>query len=321
MENLNICAVIVTYNRKELLARCLKAVYDQTYSLPLTIIVDNASTDGTYDYLVKEGLISEQAAADFLPIDVSTADQRVLYYRLESNGGGAGGFYAGLKLAHEMGKFDGYWLMDDDGYPSGECLSRQIPYLKKHDYVMPLSIDIDNHDRLSWATRKKNGEKTIDVEELRSEWGRMMPFIFPFNGSLLSRKIVDSVGYIDPRLFIWGDDYEHYYRCLKNGFKPITILDAEFYHPVNRAPTVKAFFNTVDIPFIDSPLRFVCLIRNWAYINKTNHRYFSLIKSLSAYTWLFMVTRKLDIGYYKLFLSSFFDGLNENFDRHKKYLK
>ena len=321
MDNKKICAVIVTFNRKELLKRCIDAVINQTYKPDELFIIDNASTDGTPDYLFQESAIGSVPSSEETLTDVSTDKMKIRYYRLSSNQGGAGGFHQGLKLAHEAGRFDGFWLMDDDGYPSKDCLKRQIPYLDKYDYVMPLSIDIDNHENLSWATRKKDGVKTIKVDELRTEWGELMPFIFPFNGSLLSRKIVDKVGYINPKLFIWGDDYEHYYRCLKAGFNPVTILDAEFYHPVNKAPTVKAFFGLVDVPFVESPLRFVCLIRNWAYINKTNHRYLSLCKTFAAYTWLFLITRRFDLKNYRLFLASFFDGLREKFDRHKKYLK
>ena len=48
-----ICAVVVTFNRKELLINCLNAINEQTYKPHTVIIVDNASTDGTIQ-LVKE---------------------------------------------------------------------------------------------------------------------------------------------------------------------------------------------------------------------------------------------------------------------------
>ena len=42
-----IAAVVVTYNRKELLFQCLDALLKQTYPLDAIYIIDNASTDGT----------------------------------------------------------------------------------------------------------------------------------------------------------------------------------------------------------------------------------------------------------------------------------
>lgn len=322
MELRKIGAIIVTFNRHEMLARCLEYVMKQSYRVDSIYIIDNASSDFTFDYLTERNLIKKNYLECNKILDVSlSSDLNLYYYRLTTNMGGAGGFYQGLKIAHESGRYDAFWMMDDDGYPSEECLKRQLPYLSKYDYVMPVSINIDNHKKLSWATRKQNGEKTTVYEELLNDWGGIMPFIFPFNGSLLSKKIVDEVGYINPKLFIWGDDYEHYYRCLKAGFTPITVLDAEFYHPENKAPTVPAFFGKVDVPYVDSELRFVCLIRNWAFINKSNKRYVALIKTFAAYTWLFIITQKLNIKKYKLFLDSYFDGLMNKFDRHKKYLK
>lgn len=320
MERIKICAVIVTYNRKELLLRCIEAVKNQTYKVDDIFIIDNASTDGTAECLTSNNPIENGLIETETLINVSVNDFPIHYYRLSTNQGGAGGFYNGLKLAHELNRFDAYWLMDDDGYPSEECLERQLPYLSKYDYIMPVSIDIDDHTRLSWATRKRNGEKTSIYDELVKDWGIIIPFIFPFNGSLMSKKLVEKVGYINPKLFIWGDDYEHYYRCLKRGFNPITVLNAEFYHPVNKAPTVPIMNGLFQVPYVDSELRFVCLIRNWAYINKTNKRYLSLLKSFMAYSWLFLFTQKGNISKYKLFLGSYKDGLLDRFDRHKKYL-
>ena len=40
-------AVIVTYNRKAMLQRCLRALCTQTAGVPELWVIDNASTDGT----------------------------------------------------------------------------------------------------------------------------------------------------------------------------------------------------------------------------------------------------------------------------------
>lgn len=319
---MQICSIIVTYNRKELLGRCVQAVLAQTRIPKTLLIVDNASTDDTFAYLADllHWQIQQYIKEDtLLELDIISGCS-ILYYRRSQNGGGAGGFFTGLKEAHERGIYDAYWLMDDDGYPSENCLEMQLCDLYRYDYVMPVSVDISNHSQLSWETRKRDNHKTINLSMLRASWGKIMPFVFPFNGCLLSKKIVDKVGYINPNLFIWGDDYEHYFRCLNAGFTPVTLLDAEFYHPVNRAPAIPIFFGKFPVPYVESKLRFVCLIRNWAYIHKKNHHYYKLLRSFAAYSWLFLITRKLDFIGYKLFLASYVDGLTENFERHKQYL-
>lgn len=48
-----ICAVVVTYNRKELLIRCINQILLQT-RVPDILIFDNYSSDGTKDYLIQK---------------------------------------------------------------------------------------------------------------------------------------------------------------------------------------------------------------------------------------------------------------------------
>jgi len=46
-----ITVLVVTYNRKELLRNCLAALLAQTAKVEHLVIVDNASTDGTAEWL------------------------------------------------------------------------------------------------------------------------------------------------------------------------------------------------------------------------------------------------------------------------------
>ena len=57
MSNDTICAVVVTYNRKELLIECLESLKEQSRTLDAILIIDNASTDGTPEILLKNGYI------------------------------------------------------------------------------------------------------------------------------------------------------------------------------------------------------------------------------------------------------------------------
>ena len=49
MMNQTIAACVVTYNRKDLLVKCLKAILQQEYLPDGIIIVDNVSTDSTFE--------------------------------------------------------------------------------------------------------------------------------------------------------------------------------------------------------------------------------------------------------------------------------
>ena len=81
-----VCGIIVTYNRKELLIRNINSILGQSYPIDL-LIYDNASSDGTYEFL-KEKI---------------RMDETIHYVRSEKNTGGSGGFNASLKIEFDMG--------------------------------------------------------------------------------------------------------------------------------------------------------------------------------------------------------------------------
>lgn len=48
-----VTAVVVTYNRKTLLKECIESLLAQTYKNLDILVIDNASTDGTEDFVKK----------------------------------------------------------------------------------------------------------------------------------------------------------------------------------------------------------------------------------------------------------------------------
>ena len=48
---MDIGVVLVTYNRKEKLIKALKSYDNQSYKMKFVLVVNNASTDGTKEYL------------------------------------------------------------------------------------------------------------------------------------------------------------------------------------------------------------------------------------------------------------------------------
>ena len=118
---MKICAVVVTYNRKDLLVECLEALRRQTGPLDAIYIIDNASTDGTPELLRSRGY--RDGAVIENPLDGSEIIIR--YVRLPVNTGGAGGFHEGVKRAFHDG-YDWIWLMDDDVEPEEYTLEKLL---------------------------------------------------------------------------------------------------------------------------------------------------------------------------------------------------
>lgn len=316
-----ITACIVTFNRKDELLRCLHNVIRQSCSVSNIVIYDNASTDGTAEKVIAD-FESDISPLPRLQKVASVENINVWLIVAEDNSGGAGGFHESVKLARENFDSEYYWLMDDDGYPDHDCLEKiiHISEVRSLDYVMPVSINIDNHVQLSWPTRMKNGLKTDLYSDLYASWGDVMDYITPFNGSLLTKKCVDLVGYVNKDLFIWGDEYDHYWRCKKNGINPVTVMTAKFYHPALKLPLHSTLFGLIKIPYVDSKLRMTCLVRNYTYIYKKYDSKTKIPIKLLAYSWFFLITRRLDISGLLLYINCVIDGLTNNFKRHYKYI-
>ena len=51
-KDVSVCAVIVTYNRLDVLKNSLAGIVAQTAKISTILVVDNNSTDGTREYLI-----------------------------------------------------------------------------------------------------------------------------------------------------------------------------------------------------------------------------------------------------------------------------
>jgi rhamnopyranosyl-N-acetylglucosaminyl-diphospho-decaprenol beta-1,3/1,4-galactofuranosyltransferase len=322
---MNITAIIVTYNRKIDLLRCIRAVLNQIHKVTSIVIIDNYSTDNTFEYIYQNLYdcfktqipeLNKNTLAKLPPI----TDINIYYEYEEKNTGGAGGFCRGMEIADQILQTDYIWMMDDDGYPSQECLEKELILYSNFDYILPVSINDVNNEELSWPTRMRNRAFTSNYMQLLQSWGDAMYFGTPFNGALLSKRCFKSVGYVNKFFFIWGDENEYSWRCKKYGIIPITRMDAIFYHPAQKRSHVPIMGGLIKVVYSNSALRMVCFVRNETYISLHYRNKIRILLHLLAYSWLFLITRKLDIKGYKLYLASVADAFKNDFTRHLKYL-
>lgn len=205
MDKLKICAVVVTYNRKKLLEECLDAIINQTRKIDKIIIIDNASTDGTCELIenkyLQTGIIS--------------------YVKQQTNLGGAGGFYEGLKVASQQ-DFDFIWIMDDDTIPTNKALE---------GLVEANQILVSNNEKVSFLASSVfaiNGEPdnapTISkktAENGNVNWYNYLPYgivkidIATFVSLLINCNAIKECGLPCKDYFIWGDDTEYTIRLTK----------------------------------------------------------------------------------------------------------
>lgn len=208
-----LAAVVVTFNRLEELRITVKRLLASPLEeLCALVVVDNASTDGTADWLA------------------TLADPRLHVERLDRNLGGAGGFEHGLRFTHQTLDPDWIVVMDDDGRPEPGALGVfHATDLAEWDAIAAAVYfpggkvcDINRpsrnpfwHPRVFWKTVLGTlslgllggardafhvVQADYDGERIRAVDGAS------FVGLFLSRGAIEKAGYPDGRLFIYGDD-------------------------------------------------------------------------------------------------------------------
>lgn len=224
---MKILAVIVTHNRRELLKRCIDHIKTQTRPPDQLLVINNASTDSTEQFLISNKI----------------------NHVTQENLGSAGGWHAGIKYSLDK-KFDACWLMDDDGFPDTnalEILEKNLNHktscvssvvLKEDDktkFVFPMPrLNSHGNPVLSLINRKTKFHSLLKPTEVG-----VYPFAHLFNGALISTNHIKIIGNINVNYFMFGDEVDYFYRLRKVG-EVKSILTAFHYHPdVEKRPYSK----------------------------------------------------------------------------------
>lgn len=306
----NIACVIVTYNRKNYLKRCLEAVDKQTLKPQSVYVVDNASTDGTIDSVKEWGFY-----------ECKRNGITYKYVLNKKNEGGAGGFHLGMKTAFNDGIYDGFWVMDDDGEPDNECLKELVRFLPNRDYIAPMVLSDVDRKTCSFIPSKKYE----DVCRQADSCGVIENWASPFNGILYSRNLVEKIGFPKKEMFIWGDEINYQIRAEKAGFSRMTNIKAVHYHPVDRQVNICNEDTLHEyVVVVNSDWKLYCLLRNQAY-NRTllYNRYRAYRKNLlmlKAYKHYYHHILA-DFTKDKLMRNAVFAGTIGYFGGLKKYIK
>lgn len=196
-----VAAVIVTFNRLEKLKTVLASVERQERTPDLLVIVDNASTDGTTEFLATYSCAVEVALVT-----------------LSKNTGGAGGFSTGMQKAYELGA-DYIWIMDDDGYPEASALGNllhgyeaaidelgpDVPFACSVVHFVDGTICEMNNPvpTWDWGRLLAKGQNAVTVSRCS------------FVSVLLPRWVLETYGLPYKEYFIWFDDAEYTERITK----------------------------------------------------------------------------------------------------------
>ncbi len=265
---MTICALVVTYNRPELLLECLNCIKNQSHDVDGIIIIDNHSSVETLIIMKQNNYITQYNQfflkhGGELKTSVNLSSGKVVdvyYHRLSMNSGGAGGFHFGMKRAIEL-DFEWVWTMDDDGKPTNTCLEKLYYYRNQYDLISPVVYDVNDNNTFSFDCFDPKLEKNIvSRKDLDLYSGNeVLGLSNPFNGILLSNKLIKHVGLPIKEYFIWGDETEYVMRIKRFNYSIALIKNAEYLHPRCKQKIVSfGLFSIIKAPDI----KLYCLFRN-----------------------------------------------------------
>jgi len=304
-----IVAVVVTFNRLALLQRLVTALRE-TPALAEVVVVDNASTDGTGQWLVAQ--TAEAGDEGGVPLHAVLMDE---------NRGGAGGFAAGMRVGLERGA-DLLWLMDDDGLPDPDCLRLLLERARDFDFWGPAVLAEQDPARLCFPIRLPGGTAVVhrmsDVEAAARD-GVIVDVVIPFNGVLLTRELVERIGLVREEFFIWGDDVEYLWRARAAGARVGTVVTARFAHPATDELGTPLMFGRTTYNHSPSDLKHYCMARNNT-VNLRDHRGWPHVLAFLLKTlWFYLFTRP-DLARLRLSAEAVRAGLRGDFTGHLRFL-
>lgn len=210
----DVSIVIVTWNGREHLARCLAAVAAQRGVTTETILVDNASSDGTADYVRRE-----------FPW--------VRLVALGENRGFAGGNNAGAAVATGRTIF----CLNNDTEADPDCVRRLLDALDPGERVAlstarivymhdPTVVDSagDGYLRAGGAYKHFHGQGASLAVDSREVFGVCGA------ACLLPRDLFERLGGFDEDFFFSHEDVDLSYRARLLGYRARYVADAVVHH-------------------------------------------------------------------------------------------
>ena len=245
METIQVSIIIPNFNGKQFLTDCLNSITKQNFSLYEVIIIDNASTDESVEYI-------KDNYAEFTLI------------QNRENLGFATAVNQGIKASNAEYVF----LLNNDTELEVECVSNLLNCIDNDETIFSVSSKmIQNQDRnliddagdeytILGFTQKVGNNKSSELYRSKREI-----FSACAGAAIYRRGIFDIIGYFDENFFAYMDDVDISYRARIYGFKCVYCPDALVYHHVSATSGSKynafkirlAARNNVYVPYKNMP--------------------------------------------------------------------
>lgn len=208
--------VVVNFNGLGFMAPCVESIGNQDYPNTLAVFVDNASTDGSREWIAA------------LP----SKYEKVL---LDENTGVTGGNNAGILRCLELG-CDEIFILNNDTVLAPDTVSKLVEARGPFKVLAPKTYSFDaprtvntyfgDFDFVRGVSRQRFfGEPDSPRTEQSSEgtMASLCALMFP-------ATMIEAVGLMDDQFFMYFDDVDFVARAVRQGYKVLYVPEAKLLH-------------------------------------------------------------------------------------------
>lgn len=230
---MDLSIIIVSWNVKNLLKKCLESIYRETKNIKYEVfVVDNASKDETVEMVQNE-----------FPQVHLIANQNNL------------GFAKANNQAIQQAKGDFILLLNPDTEIIENALDKMVSFMKSHPEAGVAGCQILNPDRTIQPSVRRFptlASHIIILLKLHNFFSRAKSirnyYIMDFSyqamkevdqvmGACLmtKREVIDKVGLLDDKFFIWYEEVDFCQRVKKAGWKVLFSPEAKIIHEKGKS--------------------------------------------------------------------------------------
>lgn len=241
MSSTNFSIIIISYNVKNKLIKCLKKLHLRSKKWEI-IIIDNNSKDKTFNILKKK------------------FNKKIVLKRNFKNIGFSKAVNQGIEIS--KGKY--ILLLNPDTIPSTDAIKRLLNYFKKRNDVGIIGGEI-----LKPKTRKRHGTyvskptfltgifdftnlrkifpqnifhrkfyyKDENIQKPKDVWGLSGGFM------LIKRDVIEKIGNMDENFFMYLEDIDFCMRAKEAGFRVVYYTNASIIHDSGSSSPNKYHIN------------------------------------------------------------------------------
>lgn len=216
-----VAIIIVNWNKKDDTLKLLRSLEGIDYDNHDTVVVDNASTDGSAETIRKQ--------FPYIDLIINT-----------DNLGGTGGFNSGMRHALTNRNYKYVWLLDNDAEVESNTLRELVDAMERDETIGIAGSRIIDSDRRditveagAFLNRDSIGVQPLyrNIRNLNIANSIMEVDYVAICSALARTSALERVGLMDERYFFFWDDMDWGLQFKESGFKVVSVLNSIVYHP------------------------------------------------------------------------------------------